>query len=171
MCTYVIYSLFQNGTCQDWMFKCKNERCIPFWWKCDQADDCGDGSDEIGCTQNSLVPTTTTKKPFICGNNHFQCPSGDCIFSSWVCDGMQDCPGGEDESHCDDYKNCTDSQFRCRMDGSCVPVSVILNIFYLVLIRNKFLKAKLRKRFLFYLNFFAALCSMRRYFQLSRCHR
>ncbi|KAJ8922708.1 hypothetical protein NQ315_007743 [Exocentrus adspersus] len=123
----------KNGTCQDWMFKCKNERCIPFWWRCDTADDCGDGSDEVGCQQKSPLPipptpstTTTTKRPyFICETNQFQCLSGHCILSSYVCDGMRDCPGGDDESHCDGYKNCTSSQFRCRVDGSCVELSTV----------------------------------------------
>lgn len=22
-------------TCHDWMFRCQNERCVPYWWKCD----------------------------------------------------------------------------------------------------------------------------------------
>lgn len=22
-------------TCHDWMFKCQNLRCVPYWWKCD----------------------------------------------------------------------------------------------------------------------------------------
>ena len=31
------------------MFKCLNEQCIPFWWKCDGTEDCGDASDELEC--------------------------------------------------------------------------------------------------------------------------
>lgn len=22
-------------TCHDWMFRCQNDRCVPYWWKCD----------------------------------------------------------------------------------------------------------------------------------------
>lgn len=33
---------FQNGDqCHDWMFKCSNNKCIPYWWKCDSVSDCG----------------------------------------------------------------------------------------------------------------------------------
>lgn len=39
-----------------------------------------------------------------CGENKFQCNTSNlqrrCIWNSWVCDGMTDCPDGEDEIHC-----------------------------------------------------------------------
>ncbi|XP_044254445.1 sortilin-related receptor-like isoform X1 [Tribolium madens] len=121
----------KNGTCQDWMFRCQNQRCIPYWWKCDQADDCGDGSDELGCFPShasTSKPTTTSPGP-LCGNNQFECMGGTCIFSSWVCDGMEDCVGGEDERHCEGVRNCTKDEFKCHVDGSCIPLSAVCNLF------------------------------------------
>lgn len=37
-----------NGTrCQPGQFTCMNGRCIRAQWKCDNDNDCGDGSDEL----------------------------------------------------------------------------------------------------------------------------
>ena len=32
-------------------FRCDNGACLPYTLKCDLHDDCGDGSDEIGCSK------------------------------------------------------------------------------------------------------------------------
>jgi hypothetical protein len=36
------------------IFKCDNGKCMPDTVQCDGHDDCGDGSDEIGCGKSSL---------------------------------------------------------------------------------------------------------------------
>ncbi|KAK9872160.1 hypothetical protein WA026_016214 [Henosepilachna vigintioctopunctata] len=115
----------QNGSCVEWMFKCMNNKCIPFWWKCDDSDDCGDGSDELGCqneapTTTSPITTGVTSSPEhkTCAENQFQCSSGSCILSSWLCDGVKDCLKGEDELNCS--STCDARHFRCRKDGSCI---------------------------------------------------
>lgn len=42
------YCVPDNGTrCQPGQFTCMNGRCIRAQWKCDNDNDCGDGSDEL----------------------------------------------------------------------------------------------------------------------------
>lgn len=74
-----IVTVFQN-TCAEWMFLCKNGRCILDWWKCDKVDDCGDKTDEIGCgydessdDEEELVPELPKHS---CPPNYFQCYTG-----------------------------------------------------------------------------------------------
>ncbi|CAI5777137.1 Low-density lipoprotein receptor-related protein 8 [Podarcis lilfordi] len=37
--------------CEEDQFQCRNERCIPSIWKCDEDDDCSDNSDEADCRE------------------------------------------------------------------------------------------------------------------------
>lgn len=69
---------------------------------CLSDNDCGDNSDEAGCSHS-------------CSSAQFKCNSGRCIPDYWTCDGDNDCGDYSDETHA----NCT-NQGQCR---SAVTVS------------------------------------------------
>ncbi|XP_049769267.1 sortilin-related receptor-like [Schistocerca cancellata] len=122
-----------EASCSEWMFKCNDSgKCIPYWWKCDRVPDCVDGSDEVGCRFMPNPPTDTsehvpdpTEGPS-CPKQHFRCSAGDCVLQAWVCDGVPDCRGGEDEANCGSSKrSCGPDQFTCQYDGNCVPLAQV----------------------------------------------
>ncbi|XP_073946301.1 sortilin-related receptor-like isoform X2 [Choristoneura fumiferana] len=125
-----------NTTCLDWMFRCQNNNCLPYWWRCDGINDCGDNSDEVGC--GALIGDLSTTAPDAdlprerkCGKTQFTCSPGVCVPLSWVCDMAEDCPGGEDERNCQrrgggarrrcgpDETPCSDGRGCVRADRLC----------------------------------------------------
>ncbi len=77
---------------------------------CDHVNDCGDASDELGCTYET------------CSSEQFTCGNGVCISASSICDGYSDCLDGSDEveSLCSTPQpTCSPLHFMCT-SGECI---------------------------------------------------
>ncbi|KAI5612531.1 low-density lipoprotein receptor-related protein 8 isoform X1 [Silurus asotus] len=89
--------------CEDGQFQCKNKKCIPTIWRCDDDDDCSDNSDEEDCPVKQTCPP-----------DKFDC-RGTCVSPAWRCDGERDCESGADEEDCAaDARSCASGEFQCR---------------------------------------------------------
>ncbi|XP_041126813.1 low-density lipoprotein receptor-related protein 8-like isoform X1 [Polyodon spathula] len=99
--------------CENGQFQCKNERCIPAIWRCDDDDDCSDNSDEENCVKKTCAPTD------------FTCQNGQCIPARWLCDGEAECSDGSDEagSTCS-RQTCPPEKFNCGgSSNKCISLS------------------------------------------------
>ncbi|TKS67457.1 Low-density lipoprotein receptor-related protein 1B [Collichthys lucidus] len=103
------------SNCTSSQFRCGTDECIPFWWKCDTVDDCGDGSDE---------PTDCPE--FKCQPGRFQCGTGLCALPPFICDGENDCGDNSDEANCETYI-CLSGQFKCTGKQKCIPLNLRCN--------------------------------------------
>ncbi|XP_028977482.2 low-density lipoprotein receptor-related protein 8 isoform X2 [Esox lucius] len=99
--------------CETGQFQCKNGRCIPTLWRCDDDDDCSDNSDEENCAKKT------------CATTDFACNNGQCVPQRWRCDGEPECADGSDEADATcSRQTCPPEKFDCGGSASkCVSLS------------------------------------------------
>uniref|UniRef100_A0A4W4ESH0 EGF-like domain-containing protein n=1 Tax=Electrophorus electricus TaxID=8005 RepID=A0A4W4ESH0_ELEEL len=114
---FLMEILYTKGTktdCETGQFKCKNGRCIPTPWRCDDDDDCSDNSDEDNCPKKT------------CASTDFACKNGQCVPARWRCDGEPECSDGSDEADftCSKCRTCPPEKFDCGgTTNKCVSLS------------------------------------------------
>uniref|UniRef100_A0AAZ3R933 EGF-like domain-containing protein n=1 Tax=Oncorhynchus tshawytscha TaxID=74940 RepID=A0AAZ3R933_ONCTS len=111
-----------DTNCETGQFQCKNGRCIPTLWRCDEDDDCSDNSDEENCPKKT------------CATTDFACENGQCVPQRWRCDGEPECADGSDEADTtcsrqmcppekfdcgDSASKCISSSWRCDGERDC----------------------------------------------------
>lgn len=107
-------------------FTCDNGRCLPLSLICDYSNDCGDNSDERGCSYPTCNPDT-----------EFTCSNGRCIHIEFVCNGVNDCRdnGISDEIQCREWQatefanaelSLSEAQLSCSMSFWCFSVLIFV---------------------------------------------
>ena len=125
-------------------------QCIPKEQFCDGIEQCLDGADERPCelidydlliNLRYMQPLTdvisldgtgkfyvtmnnkTSPTSAACPNTHFQCPGSTfyCLPVYVICNGVNDCPGKEDEMACSDF--VCPGFYRCRDSRTCLHLS------------------------------------------------
>ena len=126
-------------------FRCHNGQCVDDRKRCNWDRDCYDESDETSCedevdpgNRTFILPPAVSFPPPVsidfdenrhlikarlrdsepCPDTHFRCSSDYCLPVYLRCNDFKDCPGGEDERECREYR-CP-GFYRCLSSSVCV---------------------------------------------------
>ena len=107
---YLTFLVKSQGSYNNDLFVCENNHCLPYQKVCDLVDDCGDGSDELSCT------------------NHFQCGGkGSFIAKTQQCDGIFDCVDLSDECNDRCGKHIIEGKILKGMSWTIGVLAVVFN--------------------------------------------
>ncbi|CAG9813302.1 unnamed protein product [Phaedon cochleariae] len=115
-------SFFMDNNCSSSQFACRNGKCVDPKLRCDDINNCGDGTDEMDC------------ELFLCKEpRFFRCKNHRCVSKSFVCDGENDCEDFSDEVDCENFKmsdhvesHCEKGHWQCA-DKLCIPDDWVCN--------------------------------------------
>ena len=125
--------LISNSLCLHGHSMCYDGTCILSHYVCDGIVDCPDASDEIECSyvcsfknyNLSINCFLSCPGPeCLCQDLYFACALGGCVPWSRVCDGVLDCPHGEDEQQCYFIDNATRALFVAHNFQDKVPLKL-----------------------------------------------
>ena len=128
--------LISNNMCLPGHTMCYDGTCILGHYVCDGRVDCPDASDENECSNVCSFSSsynlginrflTCTGPECLCQDLYFSCALGGSVPWSRVCDGVLDCPHGEDEQPCyfTDMSNTTRALFAAHNFQEEVPVKL-----------------------------------------------
>ncbi len=103
-------------TCPSW--RCPLGSCLQTNEVCDGVPDCRDQSDELGaCIKKDNITTTPFLNATRCAWDQFECSDSTCIPGNFLCDGVVDCPDGQDEKAPFEDLVCPLDVFRCLAPG------------------------------------------------------